>query len=179
MLTLWADSCGDLVCFLFAGMYAYSEIYHNNAENIDNVKKDNFKSITGVDFDDYMMLDKLNKPYDRKYETVNNKSFLYLYNDPLLGIFDSMLSEGLADAYKKLTPKLKKIKGGEFQYVFDTLAALSKVLEIKCDLGKRMRNAYEVKEFNRLDIIGSKDIDILINDVKNCLLFFNTMGKRK
>ena len=160
MLTLWSDSGGDGSVFsILPSMYACAQIYQGKASSISDIDKERFYKITGVSFNDFMLLDKLNKPYDnKKYESVNNKTFLYLYNDPFIGLFDSMLTEGLPIAFKNVSKKLRSIHGGKFQYVYDTLIALADVLCIKCDLGKRIRENYNFGNKKELENIANCQI---------------------
>ena len=167
MLTVWADSGGDSSLFsILPAMYVYSEIYYKRATSIKDVDKERFKDIVGIGFDDFLYIDKLNKPYNKKYESVNNKSFLYLYNDPFIGLFDSMLTDGLSDAYKRIAKKLKSIDGKELSYLFNTLANLALVLADKCDLGKNLRKAYNDKDLDKLYLIANKVIKRLIKNLK-------------
>lgn len=168
MLTIWADSAGDSSLFsILPAMYAYSEIYHKRATSLKDVDRARFKEIVGVEFDDFIYIDKLNKPYNKKYEKVNNKSFLYLYNDPMLGIFDSMLTGGLSGAYKRIAKRLSKIEQNEFSYLFKTLECLALVLADKCNLGQSLRNAYEQKDLDKMSFIANKVIKRIIKNIRN------------
>ena len=160
MLTMWSDSGGDGSIFsVLPAMYACSQIYQGKASSIETIDKEPFYKATGISFDDFMLLDKLNKPYDGKsYESVNNKTFIYLYNDPFIGLFDSMLSDGLARAFSGVSERLKAVDGGQFQYVFDTVIALADALCIKCDLGKRIRENYLKANRSELKRIADKEI---------------------
>ena len=152
LVTVWSDSGRDGSIFsVLPSLYAYSEIYYHRATSIADVDKAKFKKTVGIGFDEFMLVDKLNKPYDdREYKSVNNKTFLYLYNDPFIGLLDSFVSDGIHERFKVITARLKKIKGREYQYIFDTLIALSDVLEIKSELGKRIRVSYENKDKKEL-----------------------------
>lgn len=68
-----------------------------------------------------------------------------LYQDVLLGIYDRHVdAQSYPVHYGKTAQTLRAAaqKGGPFEYLFDTLAALCDALEYKCDLGIRIRQAY-------------------------------------
>ena len=76
--------------------------------------------------------------------TVNPSKYL-LYNDPLVGVMDAHAYEGLGGYYERNGKILRSAadSGGKFSYIADYLASLCDILELKADLGVKLKRAYE------------------------------------
>ena len=108
-------------------LYFAAEYALGNADGLENIDKEKFLRLTGVSFDDFMLLDLPNKPYlDKEYPESNSKCMFYLYNDVFLGTMNPLVSEGIGKAYGELVPILEKAQGGSFAYLFDVAIALCK-----------------------------------------------------
>lgn len=161
IITLWADCGSEASLFsVLPGLYYYAQYAKGKAKDLTTLNKKGFKEIVGVDFDDFMKLDLLNKPHGTVTD-VNCKNLFYLYGDILFGDYDSLMSSGLNEAYKKVADKLRKVIGGKFQYIFDNLIYLADVLSIKAELSKRLRVAYINKDFKELSLIID-DIQLIV-----------------
>ena len=68
-----------------------------------------------------------------------------LYSDPFLGIFDLTVREE-KQTFADIAKDLQNLSGGTFGYMFDTLSALCRVMEIKYTLGVKTRAAYEKRD---------------------------------
>lgn len=141
IFTIWGDDGAECSVFsvLPSLMYAAEKAKGNN--DIDSIKK-KFKEIVDVEFDSFMLLDKLDKP-GNKHEKEPAVSKYLLYNDPFMGIRDSKCSNEDNVYFEKLAREIRKIpEKGEFSYVFDYLEKLADVLAIKASLGIRTRETY-------------------------------------
>lgn len=113
------------------------------------------KACTGAELADFMELDIPNLTPDNPSPgrvSVGPAKYL-LYQDPMLGIYDMHVDpDTYPEHFAKCEEKLSAIaeKGGEFAYLFATLAALSHALEYKCDLGIRLYNAYQAQDREEL-----------------------------
>ena len=146
-LSLWADTHGE--CSLFSvlpSLFYYAE----KARGAKAIDRDKYREIVGCDFDAFMKTDELNDPHKKHYTTLNNKSFYYLYQDVFLGEFDSMLSKGIGEAYKRLAKELVPLTKGKYGYVFSTLQALAECLGVKAELGKNIYEGYKRQDKNLL-----------------------------
>lgn len=170
MITLWADRGGEASLYsALPGLYYYAQYAQGKAKDFETLDKKGFYDIVGAEFDDFMKLDLLNKPYGKPAD-LNCKNLFYLYGDVLFGDYDSLMSEGLNKAYKNVADTLRKIKGGRFQYVFVNLIALADVLSVKAEMSKMLRAAYLNKDFKKLSAI-IKDIRSMAEKLDN---LFNT-----
>lgn len=151
-------------------LYFFSEYCYGRCNGLEDLDKKKFKDLFGVDFDDFMALDLANKPHpDKEYLYCNNKSGQYLYNDPLLGIFDANLSKNTGRDYLAVYEKLCAIDGGEYQYLFDVIALLCKILANKAELGLRIKECYDKGDKDGLREIAegvipqiSADVDVYL-----------------
>ena len=165
-ISLWADTHGE--CSLYSvlpSLFYYAEKAQGKAE-IDRQK---YFEIVGCDYDLLLKTDELNDPHKKRYTTLNNKSFYYLYQDVLLGEFDSMLSEGIGDAYQRLAEEFLPLTQGAYGYVFATLQSLAECLAVKAELGKNVWNAYKAGDKQR--------IQSLANDIDRLLISLDALSK--
>ncbi len=135
---------GMSIFSLLPTLYFAAECAKGRARNLGDLDKEKFASLFGVAFDDFMKIDLPNKPYKNvKYQKPNNKCFIYLYSDILLGNMDAMVSKGIGKAFGEVAKELESVQAGEFSYIFQSLAALCKVLEKKAELGVALKAAYD------------------------------------
>jgi len=155
-ITAWGDNGGE--CSVFSILPTLN--YAGNAKYFgsDISFRANFKCLTGIGFSDFMNIDRVNQigtdwsPLHRK-----NMSSTFLYNDPLLGIYDSTVRSNQNKIYKKVTQLLaKNTSNSKFGYIFSTLASLTDLLSYKCDFGLRLRKAYQQKRTSQLVQIYSE-----------------------
>lgn len=162
--TLWADNGGESSLFsVLPALYYISEYNKGNCGGLEDIDKDKFNKITGVNFDDMLKLDWLNKTTrSKKYNEINNKSYYLLYNDLLMRDFDCLVYDGLGKEYENLYKELSNVTENSYLYVFKNLANLAKVLTIKAELSKNLYNAYKEKDADKLKNITNKDIPKVI-----------------
>ena len=79
---------------------------------------------------------------------LNSNFKFYLFNDPLLGLFDSLSDKKYAAHYRECEANLRRAgrNNPQYRYVFDHMANLCSVLELKADLGMQMKLAYDRKD---------------------------------
>lgn len=161
LLTLWGDDgrpCSPFACL--PTLYAYSEFNKNNFD-MEKIKQ-GFYSMTGIPFDDFMVLDLPNKIDDNPAMYYNPNKYM-LFNDLFLGMYDSfVVPEGKA-TYTKSSEILKQHFDDEnFGYLFKLEQSLCDVLKIKYDLGVETRKAYKAKDKKQLLTLAKKNYSRLI-----------------
>ena len=94
-----------------------------------------------------------------------NPSRYLLFQDPLMGLFDRHVPAGAGAYYDGCARKMADAaaRGGRWAYLFETLAALCRVLEIKADLGVRLKEAYDARDTAALRQIAGEDLPALDN----------------
>lgn len=90
------------------------------------------------------------------------------------GIFDSRVREGVAPAYyAELSKKLAEGESNpEWGYLFKSIRALCRVLEIKFDLGVKTRKAYKAGDKSALEKIANCDYAELLERLNEFYDFF-------
>ena len=142
-VTMWGDDGKECSFFsLIPSLYAIKEY---SVGNFDETSiKQGFRSLFGIEFDDFTLLDIPNL-LPLPHEELETPCKALLYCDPFLGILDDLVEEEGEIPYKEYATKLSEAgkRAREYKYLFDTLSSLCSALEFKCDLGVRIRKAYK------------------------------------
>jgi hexosaminidase len=125
----------------------YAAEFKKGIVDLAQIKKD-FQTQVGHSFDDFLLLDDVNKISSLDPTYPGNPSKYLLYNDPLCGIFDYKVDRKDDDLFEKIgTTLLQKAPSmGEYGYLFESLGRLASLLAIKNSLGARSREAYLAKD---------------------------------
>ena len=171
LITAWADFGGEASLFSILPTMYYTALCAYGCD-LNNFDKSYFKELTGVSFDDFMLVDLPNYPVPKQYTYRNNKSFMFLYNDLLLGVYDKIVSDGIEDYFKIAAEKLKTVESNEYDYIFNTLSSLCNILSLKAEFGKKVQKAYAANDKKALALLKDKlvklvsEIDIFYKNVK-------------
>jgi len=101
-----------------------------------------------------------------------NSSLQHLYNDVLTGFLDKTLSGYNFKAhYQNLLTQIKKVDGGKAKFLFDRYTKLYELLYVKCDIGIRLRTAYQNNDKESiLDVLSDlKKMPQLYREYHNCV----------
>lgn len=160
---MWGDNGGECSRFAVLPALCYTAELLNGNENPGGAKA-SLKALTGMEFDDFMLLDQLDDPSDRLR---GNASKYLLYCDPFMGVYDSEIQKGVNDYYKELRNKLSAVVSSEeYKPIFDSAAALADVLSVKAELGIKTRAAYLAKDIAALKAIAENDYTAAIQKLK-------------
>jgi hypothetical protein len=162
IFTLWGDCGGE--CSMFCALPAlnYLAEYSRGVTDEERIKR-KFKSITGVEYDDFMKLELPNNLNGERFCSVNgnrvNPSKYMLYSDPFLGYLDYTVSDGDGAYYLPLSRELYGIskKSRAYGYLFKTAAKLCETLYYKFELGKKTRRAYAKGDKDELRRLAEND----------------------
>ena len=147
-------------------LVAASEFAHGN-HDMDKIKA-RFKELMGIDFDAFMLLEKVDglKPRDLNNEMCSPTKYL-LYNDVFAGMYDSTIDQSerhiFTDVAKALNPYVNDPKWG---YIFRKTKALAEVMEYKFDLGVRTRKAYSEGDKKQLKYLAHTVYPLVIKRIK-------------
>ena len=163
--TMWGDNGSD--CSKFAalsGVFAAAEMARGNFDRADIARK--FEAYTGYRFDEFMDLELPNLP-EEVQSHYNNPNKYLLFNDPFLGLFDFTVSDALPALYGDYAKRLgAAINGRRFDYLFRFMTKLLEVLSVKCDLGIRLRKAYDTGDHQALRYFAEEEFPMLIGLVE-------------
>ena len=148
IFTLWGDDGADCSRFaLLPSLFAAAAL----ARGADKAWiKGEFERRTGVSWDAFMELDLPGTRNAEKGSTCNQEKYL-LYNDCFLGQLDTCVPVGCGRQYADCARRLEALQSRpEWGYLFQTLGALCRVLEIKAELGIRTHEAYFKRDMDAL-----------------------------
>ena len=148
IISMWGDDggeCGPFACL--PSIFWASELAKGNTDEADIKKK--FEKLIGVPFDDFMLMDltslgelELSGCFPARY---------ILYNDPFIGLMDKTLPEHTRADHEKLVKQLAPLcKHERWGYLFQNLHDLCAVAAEKCDIGPRIRAAYDACDLKEL-----------------------------
>ena len=167
--TMWGDNGGECSRFAVLPALCYSAELLEGNENMSDAKA-RLKTVTGMEFDDFMLLDKLDNPTERLNY---NASKYLLYSDPFMGVYDSRVTEGVNGYYKELYKKLSAVQAmDDYKPMFDSAAALADVLSVKAELGIKTRAAYLAGDNKTLKGIAENDYTAVIDKLKAFYIAF-------
>lgn len=163
--TMWGDNGGECSPFsVLPSLVAASEFAKGNFD-MPSIKL-LFQQKFGVEFDLFAALEKPDMVYAKDGEPADTycPAKTMLYTDPLCGIFDSWVQEGVAPVYyEKLAALLKAGEANaEWGYLFKSMRTLSEALAIKFDIGVKTRNAYKTGNRQSLRELVEKDYPTLL-----------------
>ncbi len=153
ILTAWGDDGAD--CSLFSTLSTLFFVREKalGVDDLPQIKKD-FEDMFHCSYDDFKLLEIPNfLTHKRKDDSLClNTCRYFLYNDPLLGIFDTRVEPKDKVLYAEHAKRLKGVgkHANEWAYLFDYLSSLCEVIGAKLTLGVKMREAYKSKDKDAL-----------------------------
>lgn len=156
-MTLWGDDGGECSFFsLLPGLLFVAEYAKGNYD-MEKIKA-KFKRIVGVEFDDFMLLDKPNR-LDLDPTAPVNPSKYMLYSDYFNGFLDYTVVPGGNEKYAQYESELSAAAKRTRKYydIFNTAAKLCSVLSVKYELGVKTRAAYQNGDKEELLRLANED----------------------
>lgn len=154
LLTMWGDNGGECSPYAVLPSLVYAAECAKGNFGEENAKK-RFAELFGEEWDDFMLCDFVDEDLKKRQKegfSLGVKEMLY--SDYFLGTFDcGVLGTGEErKAYEKLAEKLEAAakRSKNYGYMFESYAALARVLAVKYDLGYLTREAYEKGDKNAL-----------------------------
>ena len=159
--TMWGDDGGE--CSNLANLPALFYVAEYAKGNSDEEKiKLKFKRLTGIEFDDFMLLDKPNQvDMDSTSNNPPNPVKYMFYSDYMSDFLDVTVRDNVNsyDYYENLAQKLYAVakKSRRYGYLFDAAAKMCDVMKYKYELGKKTRVAYENGNKTELERLAKND----------------------
>ncbi|NWQ39637.1 beta-N-acetylhexosaminidase [Bacillus sp. EB106-08-02-XG196] len=106
-------------------------------------------------FDDFMVLKKLDETPGVMQDNMNTSmtSKVLLYQDILIGLYDENCKGlSLGEHYEKLVSKIEKAKHNnpKWESLFDFYEQLARVLSVKAEIGIKIKEVYEKKDYEQM-----------------------------
>ena len=147
METVWGDNGGE--CSLFASLPAIMH-YSYTALGISQERLEKeFQALTGYDYNEYMRLEEA-QTFGQYTEDIGNPAKYGLYNDIFLGYVDAVIEGEDKKYFTKAKESISHLRQGQYGYIFESAYALDEVLELKYDMGIRLRKAYQAQDKREL-----------------------------
>ncbi len=158
IITVWGDRATE--CNILAtlpGLCFYAEHGYRFDPSMDEIRE-RFDFVTGAKWDDFMRFADINYiPGTRRGANIPySPSKFLMYQDILEGLFDANIDgDAVRKYYLDLTEEYEKSIGrnGQYDELMKFYYLISRVLEIKADLGIRIRKAYLSGDRQELGII--------------------------
>lgn len=166
MVTGWGDNGAE--CSIFATLptiQLYAEFCYGE-DTSDKALAPRFKTCTGGNYDDFMALDLVNIFSEK--DNINfpaDPSRYLFYQDILCGLFEKHVKIGeFNPIFKENAGAMikAKIRNPQWGYVFDTNIRLNEVLAEKCDMGLRIKKAYDEKNTEVLRELADVELKKLV-----------------
>jgi hexosaminidase len=167
--TIWGDSGTESSIYEnLLGLQLFAE--HGYSRVLDEDKlKSRFKFCIGGNYEDFYSLtwiDKLPGMETRPDYFTPNASKYMMWQDPMMGLFDKNI-EGIAWGahYARLRVQMEtaRQRNGSYGFLFEFMANVSAVLELKADLGLRLSEAYRGDKRDVLEAIADIELAELSN----------------
>ena len=169
-ITGWGDDGNE--CSFFSVIPVLAELSIMNFGSYDFNGIDSLiKAITGDNLVDFFALDLPDLIQDKEMEPSYNPSKYLLYQDVLLGMFDSQVKPDFAKKYISYADILFKEaeKSQRYGYIYKNLANLCRVLSIKSDIGIKLREAYKANNLEELSqlVVALEDLIARLDDFRD------------
>ncbi len=160
LITMWGDNGRECSFYALLPSLYLIRRHADGITDLAQIKRE-FFTIFGLSFDDFMLLDTPNvTPNSSGWEHVHNPSKFLLYSDCFMNSNDAFKEAEEKIEYSLYAKALEEAseRVGEYKYLFDFMASLCRVLEIKWNLSLRTRKAYKQKNQQAmLDLLSDYD----------------------
>lgn len=161
MVTCWGDNgqeCSHMAALPTIQMFA-EDCYENN--NADEFVSRRFATCVGASYEDFLLLDTPNFAPGNPAPGCGsrNPSKYLLHQDVLMGLFDKHVDPETFPAHfaeRAQVLAAASERNPQWSYLFDTLSALCHLLELKCDVGIRLKAAYDADDKTALTRIADE-----------------------
>lgn len=148
IISMWGDDGAECSRFaMLPSVFYASELAKGNFDEADIKQK--FEKLIGIPFDKFLLLDLTSLGETEKYSM--HPTRYILYNDPFIGLLDPTIPEYARADHEKLAEQLTPLcSDPQWGYMFKTLHDLCAVTAAKCDIGIRIRAAYDAADMKQL-----------------------------
>lgn len=160
--TAWGDNGAECPFSAVMPVLAlFGEMNYNNTDDVDTRVSDTTALLTGYTLEDFCRLSAPNGlQYVARDRYQNNPTKYLLYQDVLMGLFDRHIGPCDRQHFAGCAEQLQELadRNGKLAYLFDTAAKLCRVLELKCDIGVRLKSAYDAGDKAAMRLIAEEEL---------------------
>lgn len=169
IFTMWGDLGGECSRLAVLPCLYYSAQYAKGVTDIQKIKQ-GFKRLTGMEFDDFLLLDEPNNVSGKmkEFELPTNPARFMVTSDPFNGCYDYTVIEDGGKHYDETARKLIAVskKSRKYGYLFDVQAKLCAFLADKYELGVKTRSAYQNGDKEALKSLANGEYTRCIKSLK-------------
>ena len=157
MVTTWGDSGAECSNYTALPTLALFSVFDYLGKNDKKALESLLYAVCEEKLDNMLLLDTPNILEDNEIPKETNRSRFYLYQDPLLGLFDKTVKPEYKERYASYLPSIKEAEKESkyYAYLYKNCYDLLELLTVKVDLGVRLRKAYQEK--NKEELINLKN----------------------
>lgn len=172
--TLWGDDGKECSFFTVLPMlFAAAKMAGGNFDKEQIMSE--FEANYGYRFEEFMNLELPNITKEEDSHFHNAAKYL-LFNDPFLGIFDFTVHKDLPQRFADAAELLgKSVNGRPYDYLFALEQKLLDVVSKKCDLGIRLRQAYQTNNRENLKKLAESEFPEIQKEIEAFADAFRTM----
>lgn len=176
ILTGWGDNGAEASQFSILPSLYYCGRCKYGLLDFNSEFKERFGELFGISYKDFIKIDLANRiTLNNDINERNTANKYLLFNDPLLGTLDTIITKEQSDLYHKHYLSLKRTnkKENKWTYILKTQENLCHVLEYKSTIGLRLREDYQNKDLDKLedDLLTLKKIKKLLNNLYESFLY--------
>lgn len=166
--TIWGDVGAEANLFTnILGIQLFAEhSYHEEVK--ENELAENFEWMTGGKYQDFLDTEYINR-FNNKQNNIANLSKTLMFQDILLGMIDwHVRNEDTRGHYSAMEKKMEEAsrRNGEWNYIFEFLVKVCRVLTRKGDIGLILQKAYKSNDKAVLENAVSVELPELMKDLK-------------
>ena len=105
--------------------------------------KTEFFALTGYSYHNFMKLEWADSGCGKYTEDNVKVTKVMLYNDLLLGQLDTEVDPAYTPNFRRAATAIARAAKGQYDYIFRPVAAIARVMEVKYELGVKIRAAYQ------------------------------------
>lgn len=159
--TMWGDDGAECSVYqALLGMQLYAQ-YNYGGETEGSGLAEAFRICAGCDAEAFLLFDADNFE-ENDSGAASTAAKQVLYQNPLTGLLDKNFEMiDLKSHYGDILNKLEKLPNqGEFEEMFECQRSLVRVLRDKCDIGIRLKKAYDAKDKKALGELSGELFDL-------------------
>lgn len=179
--TAWGDNGAEASIFtILPTLCLYAEVSYADGD-VDGRVSEKLEALTGYSLEEFFTLSDPNvTPTGNQVPHVNPAKYLF-FQDPLMGLFDYHVRPDYPGFYAQCADRLGELaeRDSHVAYIFDCLAKLCDALELKCDLGVRLKAAYELADREELERLANVELPELLVRIESFYLTFRSQWYRE
>lgn len=168
IVTAWGDN-GNLASnySMMPAVQLWAEMCYRN--DVSGIEK-RFATCMSADYEEFYnldmpgMLEKNNDPTEGQF----NPELYLLYQDVLMGLFDKHVESHYKEHFEKWAKKFDAYaaKNSHWAYLFELQRDLCRVLELKCNVGVELYDAYHAGNIEKITQVANETLPEIISRMR-------------